>query len=299
MTHAHAVAERNTRNAAGFKHEVECNGGGNLMIHDKILVDNRCIAIVDFGCNENNNNGETVLLLHGAMGRATCWYPIVDGLIGAGFRVIGVDQRGHGRSDKAETYEVDDFVADLEAVVEAYHSPVIIVGHSLGGLVACRFAARHGKYVKKIVIEDISCNGDRTNLDEYVEWFDKWPVPFSTISDIRKYFDSVRPGLGDYFQETFKEREDGYHPFINFEDVLCALSSISKQSFWDDLLTITCPALVIKGGKSDYPREELMEMADRLSQGTYCEIDNAFHVVHHDFPELWLQAVLPFLGANM
>nr|AUN35554.1 putative hydrolase [uncultured bacterium] len=70
-------------------------------------------------------------------------------------RAIAIDLRGHGKSaaPKELDYRVDDFVKDLEAVVEKLKLPrFVLVGHSLGGAVAIHYAGKHPDKVAGLVV---------------------------------------------------------------------------------------------------------------------------------------------------
>ncbi|MHB8065538.1 MAG: alpha/beta fold hydrolase [Ruminiclostridium sp.] len=261
------------------------------MKRNNLILNGISLNVTNYG-----GEGEEILLLHGAMGRGTCWWPVAHELVQNGYRVIALDQRGHGNSGKAYSYEIDDFVSDAAAFIEGEigHS-VNVVGHSLGGLVAIRLASRYKQLVKRLVVEDISANGNRTNVDEYKEWFSTWPVPFSSMHDIQVFFKNVRPGLEGYFQEVFYEKEGGYFPMFAFADVIKAIESMSRQLFWEDIEEVICPSIVIKGEKSEYPKEDLMLMAKKFRNGKYYEVKGAYHVVHNDSPFEWLNCVLGFL----
>ena len=84
----------------------------------------------------------TVLMLHGLSGISTGYDEVVDDL-GDGADVFRLDLRGHGRSDRAPgTYSVpfysDDVVAFIEEVIA---EPVVLVGHSLGGVITHHITA--------------------------------------------------------------------------------------------------------------------------------------------------------------
>lgn len=89
----------------------------------------------------------TIVLVHG-LGEHIGRYPHVAAFFNTqGWRVVGFDQRGHGTSGGApgRLAAADDLLADLSRVldlVRAEHpGPLVLVGHSLGGLVAARFVA--------------------------------------------------------------------------------------------------------------------------------------------------------------
>ena len=95
------------------------------------------LAVVDHG-----GPGPDVLLLHGANRNLMDWEALRPHL--GGLRLVAMDLRGHGLSDKLPTndYEFDGLLADVDAVCDRFGltSP-IIVGHSLGGAIAVRCAA--------------------------------------------------------------------------------------------------------------------------------------------------------------
>lgn len=72
------------------------------------------------------------------------------------WRVIALDQRGHGESERAQSYQRADYVADIAA----FHrhlglGPVLVLGHSLGGVNAYQYAARHAGQVTALIVEDV------------------------------------------------------------------------------------------------------------------------------------------------
>ncbi|GAA2609110.1 alpha/beta fold hydrolase [Paractinoplanes durhamensis] len=95
----------------------------------------------------------TVVLLHGlATDSMASWYfTMAYPLVELGYRVLLLDLRGHGRSQRpALGYALDDFVDDLDALL-AGREKVTIMGNSFGGTVAFAYAARHPEKVAGIV----------------------------------------------------------------------------------------------------------------------------------------------------
>src|SRR5690606_14663713 len=72
------------------------------------------------------------------------------------FRVIAVDLRGHGRSDKPEeTYTIQGFADDVAWMCESLGvASAILVGHSMGGLITLILAASHPSLVRGAVFVD-------------------------------------------------------------------------------------------------------------------------------------------------
>ncbi len=98
----------------------------------------------------------TAVLVHGNGGHAHWWDALVPALV-PGWRVVAPDLRGHGESDWAEPprYRVEDFAADLSAVLDALApGPVPLVGHSMGGRIAVWYAAEHAERVRALGVLD-------------------------------------------------------------------------------------------------------------------------------------------------
>jgi pimeloyl-ACP methyl ester carboxylesterase len=103
---------------------------------------------------EGDGTGPPLLLLHGVTRMHGDWSPLL-GRLGASWRVIALDQRGHGRSGRAGRYLVVDYVADAVRIIrEEVGEPVTILGHSLGAMVAAGVAAEEADLVRAVVLED-------------------------------------------------------------------------------------------------------------------------------------------------
>ena len=88
-------------------------------------------------------NGRAVLLLHGKNFSAAYWAPTVRALTARGFRVIAPDQIGFGKSSKPEAYQFSfhQLAENTKSLLDALGvGRVAVVGHSMGGMLATRFA---------------------------------------------------------------------------------------------------------------------------------------------------------------
>ena len=102
------------------------------------------------------NPDVTVVFCHGLGLHSAVWAPQIAGLRGRRrLRVVSYDQRGHGRSDPVDsaTCSVEQLGDDLAAVLDAVApGPVVLVGHSLGGMAILAFAAAHPNMVADRVV---------------------------------------------------------------------------------------------------------------------------------------------------
>lgn len=109
-------------------------------------------------------NAADVLCLHGISNSRDTWHESVERLKDR-YRVWTLDFRGHGHSDRAQSYLVQDYTSDAQAALDVIAKPTIVVGHSLGGIVAVRLAQHACKNVLAVFLED-----PPMYLNEVVEW---------------------------------------------------------------------------------------------------------------------------------
>ncbi|MCX7635922.1 MAG: alpha/beta hydrolase, partial [Syntrophales bacterium] len=242
----------------------------------------------------------TMVLLHGIGDTAHVWDDFPR-RVAARIRIIALDQRGHGLSDHPSppAYTCEDYVADLERVVDAFQiERMILMGHSMGALHATAFAAQRPGEVRALIHADIEpCpppwnkkyltglyatlpNRYRT-LDEYVSFLRK-NSPYADEGLLRRH------ALCD-----LEENPDGSYQRRYDREVL---SHFDHYDLRPVLARITCPTLVIRGAESRVMgAEEARRMAAAIPRGQCVEIPRATHPVHTDNPEGFAQAVMAFL----
>ena len=99
-------------------------------------------------------NGHTVMLLHGNNFGGFYFKAIIDGLTAAGFRVIVPDQIGYGKSSKPLVpYNFNSQARNTQLILQAEQiEKVMLVGHSMGGMLATRFTTQYPGSVERLVV---------------------------------------------------------------------------------------------------------------------------------------------------
>ncbi|OPX47502.1 alpha/beta fold hydrolase [Clostridium thermobutyricum] len=103
----------------------------------------------------NENGHKTIVFLHGWPGSHELFEYQYNDLIKKGYRCIGIDQRGFGKSDRpVNGYDYDTLSDDVKAVVDELKlKDFILLGHSTGGAIAIRYMSRHKGYgVDKLIL---------------------------------------------------------------------------------------------------------------------------------------------------
>jgi 3-oxoadipate enol-lactonase len=109
----------------------------------------------EFFVRDTGGDGAAVMLLHGWMATADLnWCGAYGDLIGAGYRIIAIDHRGHGRGLRPlAPFRLADCAADAAAVLRTLDlAPALVVGYSMGGAIAQLVAHEHPDVVEGVVL---------------------------------------------------------------------------------------------------------------------------------------------------
>ncbi len=231
-------------------------------------------------------DGLVLIALHAHLMEALTFAPLAAALA-PNWRVIALDQRGHGHSDHAPTYTRNDYLGDIAAL---YHhlrlEAAVLLGNSLGGANAYQFAARHPELVRAMVIEDIGAVvADDTSfvLD--------WGGTFATREALEE---RIGPRFAPYFVDSFRHTLDGWTLAFDPRDMVASQGQLNGDH-WDDWLASTCPALLVRGRDSKVTSAEQFEdMAARRPDTALVTLAGG-HVVHADNPAGFAQAVKTYL----
>lgn len=152
-------------------------------------------------------NGRAVLLLHGKNFSGAYWETTIRALTGDGFRVVVPDQIGFGKSSKPASFQYTfhalathtrDLLADLGI------EKVTVVGHSMGGMVATRFALMYPDRAEKLVLVN------PIGLEDWQQFVGYVPVSQWFENELKKTPDQVRAYMKTaYFDGKWKTEYDG------------------------------------------------------------------------------------------
>ncbi len=113
------------------------------------------MAYLDVPPADGKGNGQVVLLLHGKNFNASDWETTIASLTRAGFRCIAPDQIGFGRSSKPAAYQFSftQLAANTRSLLASLGvKRTIVVGHSMGGMLAGHYAVAYPGATEKLVM---------------------------------------------------------------------------------------------------------------------------------------------------
>ena len=273
----------------------------NLPQPQSIEVNGLHFRYVDWG----NPSAPPLLLLHGLGSNLHAWDHVAPYLAGA-YRVVAMDQRGHGDSPWTADYLWKGFIQDLEGFVVALGlAPFTLVGHSMGGLNAIAYAAAHPEEITRLVIVDIGPGMSRASVDAIRTRATSAPESFADLDEV---FDHVRAQDPTPADDLVRHRAGhGVKQLPSGRWVFKADPALAdgergyrkagQKDMWAMLAAIPCPTLVIRGARSDTLDPDMArEMAVKLPDGRLVEVEGAGHRVPLDNPAGFERAMRDFLG---
>lgn len=241
-----------------------------------------------------------LVFLHGLMGFGANWRRIMSAFSNQ-FEILIFDQRGHGKSFKPESgHAPEDYANDLLKILdELKWEKVNLIGHSMGGRNAINFAFRFSRRVEKLVVVDITPNGNPGDSEYYHKLLARIPTPFKNKKIAKEFllneFDD--PVLGGYFYANLKENEQGEAVWrFSKEGILESVTSVRSKNRWHEWEGIDVPILLIRGGNSkDLSEKQFDEMLQKNRRARGVTIEGAGHWVHSDKPNEFIEVLNNYL----
>lgn len=260
--------------------------------------------------------GFPLVIVHGLYGSSDNWLTVGKKL-SSHYKVYMIDQRNHGRSPNSEEHSYEILKNDLADFFDQLNiEKAIVMGHSMGGKTAMRFAADYPERVEKLIIVDITPKDYFLLNDESQYYLHKNILQAMLDIDFNRM--ESRKEVENYLLERIDSsqivqfllknvhRNKETHQFewrLNvkalFDNLDEIISSVNERWFEDRKPIFNYPVLFIKGANSNYILPEDYKTIRRIyPEVQIVEIPNAGHWLHAEQPELFLEAVVQFLGQN-
>jgi len=266
-------------------------------------------------------NGKTLLLLHGKNFNAAYWEQTIAALTKKGFRVIAPDQIGFGKSTKPEHYQYSfhQLAANTKAILDDLKiGRAIVLGHSMGGMVASRFALSYPELTEKLILEN------PIGLEDYKLFSPYQTVDANYKEELKKNYESYKDyQLKFYYNNKWKPQYDRWlnllagwtlhkdYPMVAWNAALTS-DMVFTQPVVYEFKNIKSPTLLIIGtrdrtaiGKEKAPKDvqPLMGLYNELGKKTQkaipnaklVELDNIGHLPHIEDFERFIKPLMAFL----
>jgi len=248
-----------------------------------------------------------LLMLHGVTGHARTWDDEAAAFA-ARYRVLALDQRGHGDSDPSPNadYTVATLSSDVAAFIDALGlSHLSIVGLSMGGRVAIAFAGQATTRVDRLVIVDIGPEISQAGMVRVGTLMARSPELFPSLEHALAFHRLTNPL---YTEAMLRHRvEHGTKPLDGggltwkydrgLRDAVRAGTWRDPIDLWPLWRAIACPILLVRGGDSDVLSPEIAKrMLDENPNARLAEVAGAGHTVPGDQPAVFQALLAEFLA---
>jgi pimeloyl-ACP methyl ester carboxylesterase len=244
---------------------------------------------------ESEGQGEPLVLIHGLGSSARDWEYQVP-FFARDHRVVALDVRGHGQSDKPPgPYSIPLFARDVAGLLEGLDAvPAHVVGVSMGGMIGLQLAVDRPDLVRSLVV--VNALPDmvvRTWAQRLAVWQRLLIAPLLGMKKMAEVLGGrLFPKLeqGELRAEFVKRWEEN-DPRAYRE----ALKAITGWSVGDRLPGIECPVLVVSGDEDYTPVEAKAAYVSRLPRAELVVIEDSRHGTPVDQPQAFNEAVAGFL----
>lgn len=281
-----------------------------------------CMAYMDVA--PEAPNGHVVLLLHGKNFSGAYWRNTADALLARGYRVILPDQIGFGKSSKPTSiqYSFDLLARNTARLLEALGVVrASVVGHSMGGMLAVRWAVAYPERTDRLVLVN------PIGLEDY-----RRDVPYAGVDAWQARAEMQGPEqIRQYMQDSYFHGtwQPAYDSLLDIragwaqgpDRVLLSLVSaltqdmIYTQPVVHDLPRITAPTLLVIGqkdrtapGKAEVPPDRAAQLGDYPALGERAaraipgarlvRLEGVGHVPQYEAFDRWQAALFSFLPAR-
>jgi esterase len=244
---------------------------------------------------------QPLIILHGLLGLSDNWVSFGRRIADEGFEVFIPDQRNHGLSPHSDVFNYLALTDDLLEMIDAHAlEKPILLGHSMGGKVAMRFAIENPDLVKRLQVVDISLKayGERPYHRNIIQAMKS--VNLHGITD-RKDVDTqlkerIKPiRIRQFLMKNLYWKEKGQLAWrINLDGIEQNLDQMFDAI--DTKNTYNRPVLFIRGGDSDYILpEDFTQIRRNFPHAEIITIEDTSHWVHAEAPEKFYQLSSGFL----
>lgn len=256
-----------------------------------ILVDETPVRLSEAG------GGPTLLMIHGWGASRRYWHGTIEAL-SARARCVAPDLIGCGDSGRpAQAYTVDalaDFVARLIETLEA--GPVLLMGHSMGGLLCAQMAALRPALVSRLVLANAPVRGEDALYPK--SRLMMWPVA-RWIAYAMLHWEATRAWMTrDYTHATPFPRElIGEAARCDYRPLIESALSVRDADATELLGRIRAPTLVIGSDRDRMVRPSQADVAHRAIAGSQLHVfEETGHCSMLDRPDAFAARVAEFFG---
>ena len=240
-------------------------------------------------------------MLHGIGGGHRAFAPQLETFALAGYRAIAWDMPGYGLSAPIEPYTFKGLAQSCVALLEGLQSgPVILLGHSMGGMVAQELVARRPDLVRRLVLCGTSASFGKPDGDWQRQFVLERTAPLDqgrSMADLAEQLvpQMIGPGALPEGVRLATQCMASVNP-STYRRALQALVGFDRRA---GLAQINVPTLLLAGEfDRNAPATVMKKMAEAVPRSSYVEIKGCGHLQNLEAPDDFDGLVLDFLASR-
>ena len=244
--------------------------------------------------------GQPFVILHGLYGMSDNWVTHAK-LLGENYQVYIPDMRNHGQSEHSELFDYNLMAEDIAEFIKMHNlENPIIMGHSMGGKVAMRFALDNPNKISKLIVVDMSMRSYKQTDFNYQLIYALLDIDFAKMKTRKEIEDKLDQTIQNqrirmflmkniYWTEQ-KKLSWRFNLKAIFDNIDAVFEGIKSTQQFDK------PCLFIRGGESDYVSDEdFMQIQKNFPQAILKTIPKAGHWVQADESIAFMDCLSDFL----
>jgi peroxiredoxin len=255
----------------------------------------------------------TVLMLHGGGQTRHAWDATARHLADAGWRAITVDLRGHGESCHLSppAYALEDFAADVRALITSIAADPVVIGASLGGIASLLATTEPPRApVAGLVLVDVAHRFQARGGERIASFMEEHPDGFASLADAAEAVAGYLPhraraGDPSGLRHNLRRNQNGRWIWHWDPEMLKqARPLIEDQAQLSRRLTIAAtrlhqPCLLVRGADSDVLTPGIArEFIELAADATLVEVSGAGHMVAGDNNDAFTTAICAWLDTS-
>ena len=248
--------------------------------------------------------GPTVLMLHGIGGGHLAFAPQVETLASSGYRAVAWDMPGYGHSAPIEPYTFKGLAQSCIKLIEALlqaddeRRGIVLLGHSMGGMVAQEVVARRPELVNKLVLCGTSPSFGKPDGEWQRQFIGQRTAPLDagkSMADLAEVLVPQMVGPGSLPEGVrLATHCMGQVPASTYRRALEALVTFDRRA---NLAQIAVPTLLVAGEHDrNAPPAVMKKMAQAILDSTYIEMRGIGHLQNLEAPDDFDGLLLNFLA---
>jgi pimeloyl-ACP methyl ester carboxylesterase len=251
-----------------------------------------------------------VLMLHGGGQTRHAWHGTATSLADAGWLAITVDLRGHGESThpRPPAYALEDFAADVRALIAAVAEDPVVIGASLGGIASLlALAEAPAAPAAGLVLVDVAHRFQPRGGGRIVSFMEQHPEGFASLTDaadaVAAYLPHrARPRDTTGLRHNLRHDDGRWRWHWDPEILTQARAMMNDPTQLSERLTIAAarlrqPCLLVRGAESDVLTAGVArEFTELAATATLVEVPRAGHMVAGDNNNAFTAAICAWLG---